>query len=112
MKQYYLKNGTRESGPYLLDDLKYQRISSASLVKVDGGNWEPITHNKDLRFLLATSDGKNGSGSSVVANPTRAQSIGTDADKAKAKGAVLIAIVLVIAAMGFAMFFFVNSASK
>lgn len=112
MKQYYLKNGTRESGPYLLDDLKYQRISSSSLVKVDNGNWEPITQHKELRFLLASSDGKNGSGSSVVANPTRAQSIGTDADRAKAKSAVMIAIVLAIAVMGFAMFFFVNSASR
>ena len=57
MKQYFLKNGTRESGPYLLDDLKYQRIKPDTLIKEENGEWHPISANRDLRFLLNGQQG-------------------------------------------------------
>lgn len=105
MKKYYLKNGTRESGPYLLDDLKYQRISSTSLVKVENGEWHPISQNSDLRFLLATSDGKGNSGSSVFDNRNREDNSGNPT-QAKSRLVVVIAIAIFFAVMGMGVAFF------
>lgn len=105
MKKYYLKNGTRESGPYLLDDLKYQRISSTSLVKVEDGEWHPISQNHDLRFLLATSDGKGSAGSSVFDNRNREDNSGNPT-QTKSKFVVVIALALFFAAMGMGIVFF------
>lgn len=104
MKKYFLKNGTRESGPYILDDLKYQRITSESLVKVENGEWHPISQNSDLRFLLANSDGKNSSGSSVFDNRNREDNSGNPA-QAKSKVLALV-IAIFFAAMGMAIAFF------
>ncbi len=104
MKKYYLKNGSRESGPYLLDDLKYQRISSSSLVKVENGEWHPISQNHDLRFLLATSEGKGSAGSSVFDNRNREDNSGNPT-QTKSKF-VVIAIALFFAAMGMGIAFF------
>ena len=52
MKKYFLKEGNRERGPFMLDDLKYQRISKSTFVKIDDGDWEPLIENADLRSLL------------------------------------------------------------
>lgn len=105
MKKYYLKNGTRESGPYLLDDLKYQRITSDSLVKVENGEWHPISQNSDLRFLLASSDGKTSSGSSVFDNRNREDSNGNP-EQGKSKIVVVLAIAIFFAVMGMGIVFF------
>jgi hypothetical protein len=105
MKKYYLKNGTRESGPYLLDDLKYQRISSTSLVRVENGEWHLISQNSDLRFLLAISDGKGNSGSSVFDNRNREDHSG-NSTQAKPKVAVALVVAIFLAAMGMAVAFF------
>ncbi|MBK6527502.1 MAG: hypothetical protein IPO32_02375 [Crocinitomicaceae bacterium] len=105
MKKYYLKNGTRESGPYLLDDLKYQRITSSSLVKVENGEWHPISQNSDLRFLLATSDGKGNSGSSVFDNRNREDNSGNPTNP-KSKLVLAIVVAIFFAAMGMGIVFF------
>ncbi|MBL7898785.1 MAG: hypothetical protein JNJ99_09645 [Crocinitomicaceae bacterium] len=55
MKSYYLKNGSRETGPFMLDDLKYQRISADTMVKIDQGEWTYLSDNADLKFLLELS---------------------------------------------------------
>ncbi|MBK9191477.1 MAG: hypothetical protein IPM77_08140 [Crocinitomicaceae bacterium] len=52
MKNYYLKNGSRETGPFMLDDLKYQRISAETMVKIDQGAWTYLSDHADLKFLL------------------------------------------------------------
>ncbi|MBK7130345.1 MAG: hypothetical protein IPH66_13425 [Crocinitomicaceae bacterium] len=52
MKKYYLKNGEKVTGPFMLDDLKYQRISSTTLVSVDQGPWQEITSVDDLKSIL------------------------------------------------------------
>jgi hypothetical protein len=105
MKKYYLKNGTRESGPYLLDDLKYQRISSTSLVKIENGEWHPISQNTDLRFLLTAIDGKSNAGSSVFDNRNREDSNG-NSTPAKSKVAIALVVAIFFAAMGMAVAFF------
>lgn len=106
MKQYYLKNGSRESGPYLLDDLKYQRISSSSLIKVDDGNWEPITKNKDLRFLLESGEGNGSSGSSVFDNRNRDSRDESTVSAENSKKIIAVAIAIFLAVMGFSIAFF------
>ena len=106
MKQYYLKDGSRETGPYLIDDLKYQRIRPNTLVKVDNGKWQPISEVNDLLFLLKDNDGANAYSSAT----TTAQSISNAQNdplnvqqqaKKRAMIAIVMAIVMVI--IGFAV---------
>ena len=52
MKNYYLKNGEKVTGPFVLDDLKYQRITSNTLVSIDQGPWQEITTLNDLKPIL------------------------------------------------------------
>lgn len=110
MKQYYLKDGSRETGPYLIDDLKYQRIRPDTLVKIDNGKWQPISHVSDLLFLLKDSDGANAYSSAT----TTAQSISNAQSdplsvqqraKKRAMLAIVMAIVMAIVGLGVAVFF-------
>ena len=36
----------------MLDDLKYQRISAETMVKIDQGAWTYLSDHADLKFLL------------------------------------------------------------
>src|SRR5688500_7039350 len=94
MLKYYLKDGSREKGPFVLDDLKYQRIRPDTLVKVDDGDWKPVSAVDDLRFLLQLNNHKHNS------EPTEVEAA------ARKRVAVTIAVAILIAAMGMAMFFF------
>ncbi|MBI3134523.1 MAG: hypothetical protein HYZ14_07570 [Bacteroidetes bacterium] len=113
MKNYFLKNGTRESGPYMLDDLKYQRINADTQVKEEGGPWQLVSQNRDLRFLLQMSEGSNSysdSGGSMKKQQNNPDSGRPEADQAKARMMVLVAIAVAFAVAGLAMslFFMTN----
>lgn len=109
MLKYYLKDGSREKGPFLLDDLKYQRIRPSTLVKIDNGEWKPIREIPDLSFLLKLDDHSHGSSS--YAKPDEHAAYGNPAAQAKnrARIAIVIGVALALMAMGMSMFFFVNS---
>lgn len=113
MKNYFLKNGTRESGPYMLDDLKYQRINPDTLVKEEGGSWQPVSQNRDLRFLLQMGEGSNSYSDSGGNMKKQQKNPGSDRpapDEAKARMMVLVAIAVAFAVAGLAMslFFMTN----
>ena len=114
MKQYYLKDGTREKGPYLIDDLKYQRIRPDTLVKVDNGKWQPISHVNDLLFLLKDNDGANAYSSAT----TTAQTISNAQNellspqqqaKKRVMVAILIAVLIFVIGLGASLFFISES---
>lgn len=117
MKKYYLKTGNRERGPYILDDLKYQRISPDTLVKIDEGMWKPISEESDLRFLL--QHGHSGKDSYSSANSDHQQNSSSihqsfKSNKSDVKPNVKMVIVLALAAaifaMGLAIFIFASTA--
>jgi len=115
MKNYYLKNGSRENGPFMLDDLKYQRISPTTLVRVDGGTWMPITQVQDLKFLLDLygidpNESKSMSANTVFDQPVSG-STNQNASQAKSRLIFVIAIAIFIMAAGMAFAIF-SMASK
>lgn len=111
MKKYFLKNGTRESGPYMLDDLKYQRINETTQVKEDDGPWKLISENRDLRFLLSMGEGANSySHSGGNSSQQQQNNPGSDRPMQQQAGSriiVLIAIFIafVVAGIAFSLFF-------
>lgn len=116
MKKYFLKNGTRESGPYLIDDLKYQRINADTQVKEEGGNWQLVSQNRDLRFLLEMGEGTNsytdskGKMGQQQANPvSERHTAPASADAAKTR-LILIALAVGLAVVGMAMSLFFATA--
>jgi len=114
MKQYFLKDGTKERGPYLIDDLKYQRILPDTLVKVENGKWQPISQVEDLLFLLKVSNGQNTYSSATTSQQTntneRNQPINLQ-EQAKKRAVAVIAIAIAVAVLGMAgaLFFVSNS---
>lgn len=112
MKQYYLKDGTRERGPYLIDDLKYQRLRHDTLVKVDNGKWQPISEVTDLSFLLNDNDGANAysSAKTTAQSHTHLNSL-TPEQQMKKRVTMTIALAIAMAILGMlgSLFFFMNS---
>jgi hypothetical protein len=109
MLKYYLKDGSREKGPFVLDDLKYQRIRPTTQVKIDGGQWRPIAEVPDLAFLLRLGDHTHSSAS--FAKPDQHIPYGDPAAEAKkrARMAVVIGIVILLLALGMSLFLNVSS---
>jgi len=112
MNNYFLKDGTREKGPFLVDDLKYQRIRPDTLVKIDDGKWQPISEVRDLRFLLNEKDGSNAYSSASVSSdsPLNRMSANTgmttEEINKKKTSVIMLAVVILMLAMGMAVFFF------
>ena len=106
MLQYYLKDGVREKGPFVLDDLKYQRIRPTTLVKIDNGDWKPIKDVPDLSFLIKLDDHSHGSSSYAKADHHPSYGDPAAAAKKRARIAVVIGIALALMAMGMSMFLF------
>ena len=53
MINYYIKRGNKVKGPFMLDDLKYQRIDGSTLVREEeDGVWGPVSEHEDLAFLI------------------------------------------------------------
>jgi len=113
MKKYYLKNGTRESGPYMIDDLKYQRLAADTMVKEEGGNWQLVSQNRDLRFLLTMSEGANSYTDSNGKKQDQQFNPGSATDdvsvQAKKRMALLIAVAVAMAIAGMAVSLFFAS---
>jgi hypothetical protein len=109
MLKYYLKDGSREKGPFMLDDLKYQRIRPNTLVKLDGGEWKPIAEVHDLAFLLKLDDHTHSSAS--FAKPDQHEPYGNPEQQAKKRAAIVIAVAVFFVILGaaFAVFFNVSN---
>lgn len=106
MKKYYLKDGSREQGPFMLDDLKYQRIRSSTLVKIDDGDWQPISEVDDLNFLLKLQKDNTYSSSPTEKRSAKPANTVSTAETPKKKLVfVAIAAMLAIMGMAFALFF-------
>ena len=116
MKQYYLKDGTRERGPYLIDDLKYQRVKPSTLVKIDNGNWQPISQVTDLLFLLKDNGGANAYSSATTTAQTNSNTYNDPLNaqqQAKRRVVVVIAIAIAMMVIGLAgAMFFVSAQPK
>jgi len=103
MKKYYLKDGNRETGPFMLDDLKYQRIRPSTLVKINDGEWQLISEVDDLKFLLKLRK------DNTYSNATEKQTVSknTPQENAPNKRVLIVAAVgFIIAALGAAMALF------
>jgi len=115
MKQYYLKDGTKESGPYLIDDLKYQRIRPDTLVKIENGKWQPISQVEDLLFLLKVNNGQNTYSSATTTQPTntneRNEPINVQ-QQAKKRAVIVIALAIALSVLGMAGALFFASNPK
>ena len=112
MKQYYLKDGTKERGPFLIDDLKYQRLRPDTLVKIDNGKWQPISYVDDLTFLLKESGGANTYSSEKTTAQTHTQNNALTPEQQMKKIATMtIALAIAMAVLGMlgSLFFFMNS---
>jgi len=116
MNKYFLKDGTREKGPFLLDDLKYQRIKSDTLIKIDNGKWQPISQVDDLLFLLKANDGTNTYSSATTTKQSNANAQNEPAyirQQAKKRVATVIAITIAMAVLGMAgALFFASNPTK
>lgn len=105
MKQYYLKNGNKISGPFLLDDLKYQRINQSTQIRIDDGPWQSMADNKDFNFLNQNIEDD-------FENKSNEHASAVDANQSNQKVnskiilMVVIAAGLVVMAMGIAAFVF------
>ena len=93
----------------MLDDLKYQRIQPSTLVKIDDGDWKPVSEVPDLSFLVDAGYAKPG-GVMNVSGQTRVP-ISAD-EQARKRVTVMLAIVILIAIMGMAAFFMVIPATR
>lgn len=110
MKKYFLKDAGRERGPYMLDDLKYQRIRATTEVKIDDGDWHLVIDNPDLRSLLdlkkdnyvANSPAKKLAKSQGAASPTQANR----------KLVVGLAIFFLLISLGMALVVFLMAEGK
>jgi hypothetical protein len=111
MLHYYLKDGKREKGPFVIDDLKYQRIQPETLVKIDDGQWRPVSEVPDLAFLLRLDDHKHGTAS--FAKPDHHVHQGDPAQQARKRATIAIGIAILLAAMGLAgAMFFLNAPAR
>jgi len=108
MKQYYLKNGNKISGPFLLDDLKYQRINEHTQIRVDDGPWQMIVQNSDFNFLTQKLDSEFDSASHIQLGKTDINQSPQTNKTVNSKIAFMVAIAaaLVLLAMGLAAFIF------
>lgn len=102
MRNYYLKDGNSIRGPYLLDDLKYQRVRPDTLVKIDQeGEWEPLAKHSDLSFLLQVQD----------PDPSLDKNLGSDFQKQGQAGgarkmALIVGLLVMLMSLGIALFVF------
>ena len=108
MLKYYLKDGSREKGPFVLDDLKYQRIRPATLIKIDNGEWKAIKDVPDLAFLMKLDDHTHSSASYAKPDNHTFQQSAPEAARRRAR-MIAVAIAIAILGMGMAMFFYAAS---
>lgn len=60
MKKYFLKRGSRESGPFILDDLRYQRVDATTWYREENGTWQQLAQNAELcRYLGIKTSAKS-----------------------------------------------------
>ena len=98
MKEYYLKTENRVLGPFLLDDLKYQKIRPNTEVRTNETNhWTLIKDDPDLNFLLRIQSGYSYSGHNE-ANPQHREK------SAKKPSILIIAILIFLLGLGFAIY--------
>jgi hypothetical protein len=101
MKNYYLRDGGREKGPFMLDDLKYQRIRKTTEVKIDDGDWHLVSDNSDLRSLLDLKEDNSVGKSTASASGTVPRN--NAPQQVNKKLTLVIAIVMLMVSMGVAV---------
>ena len=105
MLKYYLKDGSREKGPFMLDDLKYQRIRPTTLVKIDSGEWKPVAETPDLSFLLKLDDHSHSSASYAKPDHHSFQRSAPELARKRARIAIAVAAMIALA-IGMALVFY------
>ena len=102
MKNYYLKNGEKVTGPFVLDDLKYQRITSNTLVSIDQGPWQEITTLNDLKPIVA----RIFSGAAMIkgsANTVQKSTAVNQVQNSSSKKYIVLAVAIAVFMMGLGM---------
>lgn len=102
MKKYYLKNGSKESGPFILDDLKYQRITENTLIRTDNGDWVKVSTDHNFSFLL--SQGNDHTENANYSN----QSVSPHELTSKKRIVLVMAIAIFTATLGMAVAFYLS----
>lgn len=108
MKKYYLKNGSRESGPFILDDLKYQQISTNTLIKENNGEWQLISSNSNFSFLLSNAH-QTDKDQYEYSNKQDSAQINKPVNHQKAILAIAVALGLVMLGLGLSLFVFFSN---